>query len=158
MLQLGNSQSLGDGPVSVNSNGTLDSNGFAPTITALTGSGTIVNSASGASSAAVLTLSAGGQFAGVIQDGGLGGSALTGLALTCGILTLSGTNSYSDGTTVSGGTLVASTPTALPDGGNLAVGTADNFLVHPKLDATNRTAMPAVSPAAVPEPDTLALC
>ena len=114
VLQLGDNNALGSGSLTVNSNGTVNLHGYEPTVTSLNGSGTILNAASGASNASVLTVTAGGQFAGVIQDGGLGGNAPVGLTLTGGQLILSGSDSYSDSTTVSGGTLVATTATGCP--------------------------------------------
>ena len=50
---------------------------------------------------------------------GIGGLIKTG----AGIVTLSGTNTYTGGTTVSVGTLVVNGANALPNGGNLTVGT-----------------------------------
>ena len=90
----------GDGTVTVN--GTLDLNGYSPTLAGLAGSGTVTSSATGS-----ITLSAGGNnqpstFSGVIQNG----SAT--LALTkvgSGTLILTGTNTFSRGTMVSSGTL-----------------------------------------------------
>ncbi len=61
-------------------------------------------------------------------------------------LILSGTNTYSGGTTVSGGELIAMSPSALPDRSNLTVGDSSRF------------APAAVVPSsAVPEPGTLVL-
>ncbi|MBN9090041.1 MAG: autotransporter domain-containing protein [Reyranella sp.] len=80
----------------------LDLGGYNQTIGSLAGSGTVTNS--GPNTA---TLTAGGDngsttFSGVIQDG----AAQTGLTKTgTGTLTLSGTNTYTAGTTVNAGTL-----------------------------------------------------
>jgi autotransporter-associated beta strand protein len=63
-------------------------------------------------------------------------------------LTLSGTNTYSGGTTVSGGELIVTTSTALPDGSNLTIGDSSLFPA---------AVVPSQSTAAVPEPATLAL-
>ncbi|MDW6025388.1 autotransporter domain-containing protein [Mesorhizobium sp. BAC0120] len=53
----------------------------------------------------MLTVSNGGTFAGVIQDGGIGGGAGGGLTVSGGTLTLSGANTYTGPTTVNGGQL-----------------------------------------------------
>ncbi len=106
----------------------------------------IANSSSGSSGAATLTVTAGGLFAGTIQDGGLGGNATTGLMLSGGTLTLSGSNTYSGGTIVSGGGLIVANAYSLLDGSNLTVGNANAF------------AAPVISASApVPEPGTLML-
>ena len=49
-----------------------------------------------------------GTYAGVIQDGGIGGGGFGGVSLAGGALTLSGNNTYTGMTTVSGGTLTLS--------------------------------------------------
>ena len=49
VLQLGNSTALGTGSLTVNTSGTLDLHGYGPSITVLSGSGTILNATSGAS-------------------------------------------------------------------------------------------------------------
>ena len=116
VLQLGNAHALGSGPLAVNSSATLDLHGYGASVTSLSGSGTILNAAGGTSSPAVLAVTAGGTFYGDIQDGGLGGTNRTGLTLAGGLLILAGSDNYSEGTLVSGGTLVAVTPTALPYG------------------------------------------
>jgi autotransporter-associated beta strand protein len=64
-------------------------------------------------------------------------------------LTLSGTNTYTGGTTVSGGELIATSRYALPDGSNLTVGDGSLF--------TPAAVVPSEATAAVPEPGTLAL-
>ncbi|KWV43977.1 autotransporter [Bradyrhizobium macuxiense] len=89
------------------SNGIFDVSGLT--------SGTSIKSLSGASTGSVnlgadtLTITnANGNYAGVIADGGLGGS----LVLTNGMQVLSGTNTYTGTTTVNGGTLVVDGSTA----------------------------------------------
>ena len=89
-----------------NTNGTYDLNAYNQTLAGITsmGSGTQIIQNSGASGGTkTLQVSGGGSFGGVIQDG------TQGIALTIagGTLTLSGSNSYSGGTTVSNGMLVA---------------------------------------------------
>ncbi len=83
----------------------LDLAGFNQAIGALAGAGTVTNSA-----AAGATLTAGGNngsttFSGVIEDGA-GTTSLT--KAGTGTLTLSGTNTYSGGTTINAGTLAVS--------------------------------------------------
>ncbi len=49
-----------------------------------------------------------------------------------GVATLGGPNSYTGGTYISGGTLVVTDPTALPDGGSLTIGWAAAFQPAPR--------------------------
>ena len=79
----------------VNAGATLDFNDFASTVTNLQGAGSVLT---GASAAAAITV-AQGNFSGAI--GGAGQLVKTG----AGTLMLTGANTYSGGTTVSGGTL-----------------------------------------------------
>lgn len=63
-----------------------------------------------------------GTFAGVIADGGIGGGAGGALVKSgAGTLVLSGTNTYSGGTTVNGGVLSISSPANLGTGSTLAL-------------------------------------
>jgi autotransporter-associated beta strand protein len=79
--------------------------GFSNAIGALSGSGTITNTA--AATTATLTVTGGGTFAGAIQDGGPGQVAALALNGPGQTLTLSGaSNSYSGTTTVAAGTLL----------------------------------------------------
>ena len=71
-----------------------------------------------------------------------------------GTLVLSGTNSYSAGTTVTAGTLIVQSPSALLDGSNLTVG-AEAASIFASATPAAVTASQGV--AAVPEPGTLAL-
>ena len=100
----GYDNAVANGPLAL-SGGSLDLHGFGPTVTTLNGNGTIGNGQSGGSNQSDLTVTAGGSFSGVIQDGGFGGNSPTGLVLNGGNLTLSGPNTYSDVTTVNGGVL-----------------------------------------------------
>jgi autotransporter-associated beta strand protein len=75
-----------------------------------------------------------------------------------GILTLSGTNTYTGGTTVASGTLIATNSMAIADGTNLAVGDPAllTLLSTPTIPASAvPSAAAAIAP--VPEPGTLAL-
>jgi len=75
-----------------------------------------------------------------------------------GIMTLSGTNTYTGGTIVEEGTLVATLSAAIPPGGSLAIEAGGTFVFDPTA-----TGAPVASPAAsagvtaVPEPGTLVL-
>jgi fibronectin-binding autotransporter adhesin len=112
-----------NGTVTVNG-GTLDVNGTTQTIGNLAGTGgTITNNAS--NSFVALTIGSGntggGNYKGTIADGA-GFLAL--IKNGTGAITLSGTNTYSGGTTISGGILQFATPNALSQyniGGNLNV-------------------------------------
>jgi autotransporter-associated beta strand protein len=64
-------------------------------------------------------------------------------------LILSGTNTYSGGTTVSGGELIATSPNALADGSNLTIGNASLF--------APAAVVPSETAATVPEPGAFAL-
>jgi autotransporter-associated beta strand protein len=83
---------------------------------------------------------------GTTADGGL-------LKAGAGTLSLSGTNTYTGGTTVSGGTFELTNPDAIASGSSLTVGTVANF----SLGATTDPLSASCGAAAVPEPGTLAL-
>ena len=76
-----------------------------------------------------------------------------------GTLILSGTDSFSGGTTVNAGTLVAASSTALPDGTSLTVGAGGTFVFDPSQAGAPITgsAIAAAGVAAVPEPSALML-
>ncbi len=83
-----------------------------------------------------------------------------------GELILSGSDSYSGGTDVEGGTLEITNPGAFPNGTSLVVGAGGTFVFDPSAAASPVTGLsddsPAASPAGltiapVPEPGTLAL-
>jgi autotransporter-associated beta strand protein len=61
-------------------------------------------------------------------------------------VTLSGTNSYTGGTTVSAGTLLINAASALPDGGSLTIGAGANFLFDPS--ATGASSVTSATTAA----------
>ncbi|WP_375456810.1 autotransporter domain-containing protein [uncultured Methylobacterium sp.] len=102
-LQLAGEQRLATATTLTMSGGTFDLNGFAQTIAALNGRGTV----SLGSPASAGTLAVGsGTFGGVIVDGGARGGSL--IKEGPGTLTLTGGSTYTGGTTVSGGTLIGS--------------------------------------------------
>ena len=96
------------------SNGsTLDLGGYNASVAGLyngpNGGGTITNNGAGA--VTTLTVSAAGNFSGVIQDG----TVRTALAIaSTGVFTLGGTNSNTGGVTVSQGTLQLASANAAP--------------------------------------------
>jgi fibronectin-binding autotransporter adhesin len=86
--------------------GTLDVNGFGQSIGSLSGSGAVTNSA--ASTTATLTVGNDGsstEFTGLLQNGGAGGGILALAMGGPGALTLTHTNTFSGGTTITDGTL-----------------------------------------------------
>ncbi len=88
---------------------------------------------------------------------GSGSGGLTVFSASSGSLTLTGTNTYTGGTYVEGGsTLIVTNPAAIEDGTNLFVGSANQLFggVVP-AEAGSAISAPAVTP--VPEPQTLAL-
>ncbi|WP_035613150.1 autotransporter-associated beta strand repeat-containing protein [Haloferula sp. BvORR071] len=120
-VKLGAFFSLG-GQVTIDG-GSFDLNGFDTTLDVLAGAGgSITNSAAGAST---LTIGGGSTYTGTITDGGAGKT----LAITknAGAVALGGTNTYSGGTTLSGGTLQANSNGALGSGA-ISISTGQLFL------------------------------
>ena len=121
-LKLANSSALSSGGVTM-SGGTLDLGGLASAkLTSLSGSGGTVQTSSGTST--LLVVPPGGTstaFAGSIINGG---GQISLLVNGSGTLVLSGSSSYSGGTTVQSGTLVLESSTAVLDGSSLTVGNA----------------------------------
>jgi len=103
-LRLGAANAVGSGSaVTVAAGATFDLNGFSDAIGSLAGAGAVTSGAAGA-----VTLTAGGNntsttFSGVIQNGS---ATVAVTKVGTGTLTLSGTNTYTGSTTVSGGTLL----------------------------------------------------
>jgi autotransporter-associated beta strand protein len=95
----------------------------------------------------------------LVQDNDPGDNKVSALTLTgAGTLVLSASNNYTGGTTVYGGTLIATNVHAIADGTNLSVGdpTLLSMLPAPVVPSAAVPVTPA-SAAAVPEPGTLAL-
>jgi autotransporter-associated beta strand protein len=109
-LELANPAALAGGNLTVNS-GTLDLNGFSLSVASLSGAaGTVDNFFAGGN----VTLSAGsGNFSGTIADTT---GALSLVKIGAGTLALTGTNSYTGGTTVNAGELQINNPSSIGPG------------------------------------------
>jgi autotransporter-associated beta strand protein len=134
------------------SGGTLDLFGAKQTVASLSGSGSVTNSGTSTSTLAV-SGSTSSTFSGTIGDG------LSQVALAVSgsaTLYLSGTNTYTGGTTVSGdGTLILTNSKAVADGTSLAVGDPSLLALLPAAVVPSPAASVPVAP--VPEPGTLVL-
>ncbi len=154
-LQLADPSQLGSGPLTI-TGAAVDLDGASSTVGALTGNSFALITNSGNTGGTLTANPSSGEvttFAGTIADGPF---ATTGLTLAdSGTLYLSGTNSYSGGTVVTGNAeLIVTNKAALFDGSNLTVGNALAFApVIPSPGAPGAAA--PVTP--VPEPGTLAL-
>jgi autotransporter-associated beta strand protein len=111
-LQLGTSEVIPDGAGNgnVSLDGTLDLNTFSETINGLSGTGMVNTVAGGTPTLTVGANSQSSTFSGVIQNSA-GSLALT--KVGAATLTLSGSNTYSGGTTLSAGIISAHLPSAL---------------------------------------------
>jgi autotransporter-associated beta strand protein len=141
LLQTGAPGALGTGGLTV-SGGTLDLYGYSATVASLSGgsAGTITNSNGSGNGLSTLTVIQSGSttFGGSIQDG----AAETSLALGSGKLVLTGTNTYSGGTYISGGTLILANREAIADGSSLYVG--DVSLFSPVIPSAESRGTPIV--------------
>jgi len=108
-----------------NTTGTFDLDGNNQTIAGLASQGTggaanvVTNNGTLDST---LTVTAGGAFAGTIQDGG---TNKTGIAISGGTMVLTGANTYSGGTTITASTLQVGSATALGTGSVTNSGTLE---------------------------------
>ena len=123
-LQIGNANALGTGQLAAN--GVLDLDGHNLTVGGLSGSaGTVTTSVPG-SVALTLNQTAATSFGGTIQNG----AGVLSLAFSGGALDLSGTNTYSGGTTLSAGTLQVGSTAALPGTGLLTINSGGLLDLH----------------------------
>ncbi|MCX6878881.1 MAG: autotransporter-associated beta strand repeat-containing protein [Verrucomicrobia bacterium] len=119
--------------------GTLDVNGLDVTVSNLTGTagsvnGRIINSASGSANTLTVNSTGGSTFAGIIADNNGTGGTLALAKTGSSILTLAGANTYSDGTSVTGGALSISSDANL--GTAPAAAAANIFLNGGTLSAS----------------------
>jgi autotransporter-associated beta strand protein len=159
-LQLGNSSALGSGALAANG-GTLDLEGNSIMVPSFSGAAGVVTDYGTGGGTTALTVSQfiATAFGGAIVDGP---SNLLSVVMSGGTLTLSGTNSYSGGTTVSGdATLIVTSPEAIDAAGvgtDLFVGNdLGSFGVVASADSPSNSAVAASAVAPVPEPGTLGL-
>jgi fibronectin-binding autotransporter adhesin len=102
-LQAGSSTAFSQNSSFVLSPGTtLDLHGFSNTISALTGAGTVTNASTTSATLTDNNISGNTSFGGVLTDGT---GTLAFIERGTGIVILTGTNTYTGGTTISGGTL-----------------------------------------------------
>jgi autotransporter-associated beta strand protein len=136
---------------------TFNNSGYPAAVTVLGGTHSIASAVFLQGGNLDLTVSNHGdlKISGNISDDG-GSRALVLLGDGTGELVLSGNNTYTGGTSVVGGTLVAASATALPNGSSLTVGQGASSLFAPSFAGPAVEAAPA-GVAAVPEPGTLML-
>jgi autotransporter-associated beta strand protein len=140
-------------PVTLSNGATLDMSSVTQTIGSL-------SSTDGLGSKVLLgngTLTVGDStsttFDGAIS--GVGGSLIK---QGTGMLVLSGSDTYTGGTTINAGTLVAASASAIPNGTSLTVGAGGTFIFDPsQAGAPVVGSTSSAGVAAVPEPGTLAL-
>ncbi len=143
---------------------TLD-NGSSPAAVVVSGSGQAIDDkvAVTLDSDAWITTSGSGDSLGIAGDIS-GGTASCGIIKDgLGTLILSGSDTYTGGTTVDAGTLIVASGAALPDGTSLTVGAGGVVLFDPSadlapvLDGQLLVVSPDPALTAVPEPETLVL-
>ncbi len=124
-LQMANVSALGTGPLAANG-GVLDLDGYGLTVGGFSGSaGTVTTSVPG-SLALTVSQTAATTFGGTIQNG----AGVLSLVFSGGAMVLSGTNTYSGGTTISAGTLQAGNNAALPSNGLLTINSGGLLDLH----------------------------
>jgi fibronectin-binding autotransporter adhesin len=156
VLQLGNSAALGTGALAADG-GTLDMEGYSVIVPSFSGASGVVTdfgTGGGTGTALIVSQSTATTFGGTIIDGPTNKLVLA--LIGSGTLYLAGTNSYSGGTIVADGALIATNNEAIEDGTNVYVGSdLLAFGTVISAQASSATSPPAVAP--VPEPGTLAL-
>jgi autotransporter-associated beta strand protein len=115
-LKVGNASALGSGSLTL-SGGELDLDGFNVAIPTLSGAGGTVMTSTGSP-----TLTVNGSGSGSYY-GSITGSGLNLVKSGGGMLILDGSNSYTGGTTVTGGLLEIASAGSLPSGTRLTIGT-----------------------------------
>ena len=99
----------GESGLTINGGGTVDSNGTSEAVAGLSGNGLVTDSLGGGQLSVSVPASSPSTFAGSIQDGsGTGGVSL--VVSGSDTSTLSGTNTYTGGTTITAGTLEVTNP------------------------------------------------
>jgi autotransporter-associated beta strand protein len=133
------------------SGGMLDLNAGSQQVDSLSGSGAITNSGG-----ALAKLTIGGPDAGTFGGSIRDGASQVALAVTGGALTLTGSNTFTGGTTVNNGELTVTNAYGLADGSNLSVGDPSLLTLLPAaVVPAPVVASAAVTP--VPEPGTLGM-
>jgi autotransporter-associated beta strand protein len=100
-IKMGNATALGTGAVTINTPGILDVNGTGPTLPGIVGTGTVDNTAAGAT-LVTINNSSNASFTGVIQNTG---GAISLDKMGTGVQTLNGVNTYTGNTMIDAGTL-----------------------------------------------------
>jgi autotransporter-associated beta strand protein len=131
--------------------GTLDLAGNSQTVAGLAGNALVANQVIANSSTATtgtLTFAGGNgdsTFGGTIQDGLDGAGGPTALTVSSGTLTLTGSNVYSGGTSVTGGLLEITSASALPAGTSLTIGAGAGVVFDAGIGSGTGDAMIALS-------------
>ena len=121
-LRVGNSTALGSGSVAVNG-GTLDLNGQALTIGTLSGSaGALITTAVSGSASLTTSSDVASTYSGTITDGA---GSVSLVKTGTGSLHLTGSNTYSGGTRISGGVVQNGLQSSFTDFNSNAFGTGD---------------------------------
>jgi autotransporter-associated beta strand protein len=124
-LAIANGVSVSGGTLNVDPNGTFTAGG---TVTLASG-GSITG---GTVTAAAFQLDSGTVTANLAGSGGV-------IKDTSGTVTLSGKNTYAGGTVVTVGTLIATSPSDLPVGTSLIIGSGGVFMFNPTAAASSAT-------------------
>jgi fibronectin-binding autotransporter adhesin len=104
----------------------------------------------------VFNVSRGTAASDLAITGNIRGASAGGIALHGnGVMVLSGSDTYSGGTVVTGGTLDVTTSSALPGGSSLTVNAGGTFVFN--SSSAGSPAAPSPGVAAAPQPGTLAL-